>query len=198
MEPKRLLISEGSAEPLATRYRVRGFQPSSEWSNMKICTFEDCGKPHRCKGLCGTHYQQQLMGKPLTTRKPKQCSVAGCNGAHKAKDLCKMHHQRFLRTGDPSIVREAKHKTGPDSVHWAGREITYDGFHRRLRRTRGLAASLRCEGCSNQAAHWSYDHTDPSEITSNKGPFSTDLDRYQPMCVRCHSKFDRSRPKATV
>lgn len=29
----------------------------------KLCTNEGCGKPHKAKGLCGTHYNQQLPNR---------------------------------------------------------------------------------------------------------------------------------------
>jgi hypothetical protein len=157
---------------------------------MKICTFEDCLNPYRSKGLCQAHYQQRRSGKELVSLHPKRCSFDGCNSAHKAKGLCSMHYARLTRTGDASTVRVGKQKMGPESLRWGGDDITYDGFHRRLRRTRGLASTFQCVGCSKQAAHWAYDHTDPSEVKSSKGPFSTDLDRYQPMCVPCHKRFD--------
>lgn len=36
----------------------------------KICSFPECGKPHRAKGLCSGHYQQNTLGKPLATLGP--------------------------------------------------------------------------------------------------------------------------------
>jgi hypothetical protein len=165
---------------------------------MKVCTFEDCSKPYRCKGLCRTHYEQWRSGRPLFTRTPKKCSFDGCGRPHKAQGLCSQHYMRLLRTGDASTVRVAQQKLGPESIHWAGDGITYDGFHRRLRRTKGLASTHQCVECGESAYHWSYDHTDPDQIISPKGPFSTDLDRYQPMCVPCHSKFDRSADRVSA
>jgi len=39
-----------------------------EWCLMrrKGCSFENCGRPHECKGLCRNHYVQQKKGKALT------------------------------------------------------------------------------------------------------------------------------------
>lgn len=62
-------------------------------------------------------------------------------------------------------------------------------------RNRGLcqtpASSHQCTHCDQRAKHWAYDHTDPAERTDPKmGPYSTDLDRYLPLCVPCHKRFD--------
>jgi hypothetical protein len=40
------------------------------------------------------------------------------------------------------------------------------------------------------AAEWAYDHRDPGEMDSTKGPYSLDHRRYQPMCKPCHRQFD--------
>lgn len=32
---------------------------------MKICSVENCGRKHRCKGLCGLHYNRLITGKAI-------------------------------------------------------------------------------------------------------------------------------------
>ena len=32
---------------------------------MKVCKFEECGRPVRAKGYCLTHYEQERTGRPL-------------------------------------------------------------------------------------------------------------------------------------
>lgn len=32
----------------------------------KTCSFQDCGLPYLARGLCGGHWRQQSLGKPLT------------------------------------------------------------------------------------------------------------------------------------
>jgi hypothetical protein len=81
--------------------------------------------------------------------------------------------------------------TGPANPAWAGNAVTYKGLHVRLRRTNGRASEHLCT-CGRQAEHWSYDGRDPDEHDSVFGPFSLNLDRYQPLCVRCHRALDRS------
>jgi hypothetical protein len=42
--------------------------------DLKICSYEGCGKKAHCKGLCPAHYQQQRHGKEL---KPLQVQYHG-------------------------------------------------------------------------------------------------------------------------
>lgn len=74
----------------------------------EICTIEGCGRPHKSRGYCQTHYMQYKRGapvvseiKPRTPRDlmPDECVEAGCSDPVKAKGLCKTHYQRLLRRG---------------------------------------------------------------------------------------------------
>lgn len=40
--------------------------PKGTPNTEPFCSFPNCGKPNRSKGLCGGHYAQLLKGKPLT------------------------------------------------------------------------------------------------------------------------------------
>ena len=71
-----------------------------------------------------------------------------------------------------------------------GQTVGYKGAHSRVRAVKGSAAEHLCIDCGNPAKHWSYDHTDPDEHTSDSGPFSLHPDRYQPRCHKCHRNFD--------
>jgi hypothetical protein len=70
----------------------------------------------------------------------------------------------------------------------------YRALHQRLNKTRGKASSFACVGCGEQAEEWSYDHSDPDELTGLNGRtpsiYSMDLTHYQPRCVPCHVAFD--------
>ena len=79
------------------------------------CTMEGCGRPHKARGYCQTHYMQFKRGVtpvgPIRTRvsvKPDECAEDGCNEPVKAKGLCKMHYQRLLRHGYVRENRRAK------------------------------------------------------------------------------------------
>lgn len=81
--------------------------------------------------------------------------------------------------------------SGPDHYNWS--EVPrYIAVHLRLRAQNGPASQEQCVNCDAQAQHWAYDHTDPDEHTEDGMPYSLDLERYQPMCVRCHRRLDRS------
>jgi hypothetical protein len=71
-----------------------------------ICTVEGCGRKHKARGYCQTHYMAFKRGVenlgPIKTRvrdKPEHCVEAGCMDPVKAKGLCATHYQRLLRHG---------------------------------------------------------------------------------------------------
>jgi hypothetical protein len=70
--------------------------------------------------------------------------------------------------------------------------VTYDGAHTRVRRGRGKAADNPCVDCGLPAFQWSYDHSDPNELRSKDGPYSTDPTRYFPRCEPCHRVYDKA------
>ena len=87
-------------------------------------------------------------------------------------------------------------KYGEGHPAWKGDEVGYMAVHQRLRRGRGPAKSHQCIDCGKQAAHWSYDHSDPNpKIDEKNGPYSTDLDRYHPRCRPCHKIQDKNHSK---
>jgi len=127
------------------------------------CSFEDCGRPGYCKGLCQRHYLQQYGGKPLTPireklKLPDECIVEGCTRKPRAKGLCHMHYWRVRELGDAG---------GPDSWRRTGCQVEgcqrphqahgYCATH--LRRWQlygdhdGTWTPQRCktEGCGNTA-----------------------------------------------
>ena len=79
-----------------------------------ICTMEGCGRPHKARGYCQTHYMQFKRGimpvGPIKTRernKPDECIEEDCRNPVKSKGLCKMHYQRLLRHGH-TLYRDRK------------------------------------------------------------------------------------------
>lgn len=68
---------------------------------------------------------------------------------------------------------------------------SYAAMHSRINHRLGLARRRPCVDCGQPARQWSYDHSDPDELTSPTGlEYSTDPDHYQPRCRECHDKFD--------
>jgi len=79
------------------------------------CTYENCGRPHKARGYCQTHYTQLkrniLPVGPIKTRvsvKPDECVEDDCHDPVKAKGLCKMHYQRTLRHGHTRYMDRKK------------------------------------------------------------------------------------------
>lgn len=71
-----------------------------------ICSVLNCGRPHKARGYCQTHYAQRQRGVPISEviksrmkEKPPECTEDGCSEPVKSKGLCKLHYQRFLRHG---------------------------------------------------------------------------------------------------
>lgn len=72
----------------------------------ELCTVEGCGRKHKTRGYCGTHYQQFRRGAPITPvinardmNPPEHCTEAGCIQPAAGKGLCQMHRMRVLRHG---------------------------------------------------------------------------------------------------
>jgi len=108
------------------------------------------------------------------------CTIPGCDQTHKAKGYCQLHYWRWRDHGDPL------HQPKLPGI------LTYTSVHRIVRRERGQADAHPCARCGGRAEQWAYDHGDPDErFESGQGPYSLSVDRYIPLCVRCHIEFDR-------
>lgn len=60
-----------------------------------VCSVSGCDKPTRSKGLCATHYSQQL--------EPKLCKLPGCGRKAVSHGYCSMHWNRINYKGvDPT------------------------------------------------------------------------------------------------
>ena len=97
-----------------------------------------------------------------------------------------MHLHRLWRHGDTDTVLLGNR---------AFRDvITYAAAHKRVVRKRGKASDHNCVDCGERAAQWSYDHTDPNEMTQERQgcllPYSGDVERYAPRCASCHVTHD--------
>jgi len=86
------------------------------------CTMEGCGRPHKARGYCQTHYMQFKRGLapvgPIRSRvsvKPDECAEDGCAEPVKAKGLCKAHYQRLLRHGH-TMYRDRKTAAKPCDI----------------------------------------------------------------------------------
>ncbi len=67
-------------------------------ASSRICTIPDCGKPHRARGWCATHYAwYRAHGAPIIIR--SNCSIEGCTRKHKNHGLCATHSWRLKTHG---------------------------------------------------------------------------------------------------
>jgi hypothetical protein len=68
---------------------------------------------------------------------------------------------------------------------------SYDQMHEHLRAVRGSALEHACARCGQPAQQWSYRRRGAlHRIDSSRGPWSPDLDDYEPACVSCHKRAD--------
>lgn len=75
-------------------------------ATSRVCSIPECGKPHRARGWCATHYAwHRAHGAPKITR--SSCSIEGCTRKHKNHGLCATHGWRLRKHGttDASFKR---------------------------------------------------------------------------------------------
>jgi hypothetical protein len=172
-----------------------------------VCVVNGCGWHQKIiRGYCTKHYQRwKKYGAPELP--PQQapprrtCTVNGCDRTHDAHGYCHIHYCRAVKYGDPNVGTGRRPNfpkyQGDNHPMWVGDEVTYPGQHLRVKSFRGRATDHPCADCGEQATQWSYDHADPDErIAPNGRVYSTNVDHYQPRCIKCHRQFDRERASA--
>src|SRR6476619_7132131 len=98
---------------------------------------------------------------------PETCGVPGCDrGGKIVHGMCRKHETRMRRHGDVNTVHSSGVPSGEANPRWRGKDITYRTAHDRVVRQRGRASEYACVDCGYQAAHWSYDGTDPEELSA--------------------------------
>lgn len=157
-----------------------------------LCVIDDCQRERYSGkyGWCRAHYLQ-WRAKNRLNKTP--CTVAGCEDPQHANELCAVHDARMRRTGTTDLI--GRHRSD-GHYKWVGDEATYGTIHRRLRVYRGSASEFDCDECGAEAKQWAYDHMDPNEKQSNRGPFSVDLSHYRPLCIPCHKTMDLEHRRA--
>ena len=159
--------------------------PEGGGEPVRTCSVDGCEKPHKARSYCQGHYVRvQRNGDPGDTGLRgyrTSCGVEGCDRPHLAHGLCSTHYARARSTGDP----------GPAEIRSG--IASYSGAHAQVERANGPAAAHECRHCHVPAAQWAYDHSDPSPLYHPiyGSPYSTDADRYMPLCRPCHVRFDR-------
>lgn len=79
------------------------------------CTVEGCGRPHKARGYCQTHYMQFKRGAPVvaeiktrTHGRAPTCTIEGCGKPEQALGLCAMHYMRVQRHGSTEFRDRSK------------------------------------------------------------------------------------------
>lgn len=92
---------------------------------------------------------------------------------------------RVKAHGSDSIVNRRGVVRQPDRA-------TYTTVHKWIARDRGPAKTYPCAHCGSPAADWAYDYTDLNPLFDPRcnSPYSTDVNRYTPLCKPCHRQYD--------
>jgi hypothetical protein len=158
---------------------------------VKPCTTGGCDKAAYARGLCRTHYRRAFQGGKRYVSS-KTCGVEDCTNTLYARSMCRRHYQR-TRAGKDLGPSGLLDRSGPAHPRWNPENPGYVAVHDRVHRARGKASEHRCT-CGAPAAEWSYDHKDPAHLLSDRGrPYSTNMDRYVPLCRPCHRRLDLGR-----
>lgn len=75
----------------------------------------------------------------------------------------------------------------------------YRRDHKAVNESRGSARNHECVECGDQAEHWAYMHTGANESSCQRCGItsSSDISAYEPMCAKCHRRYDQTvRTKA--
>jgi len=168
-----------------------------------ICSVADCECRVFCSGLCQAHYARwRRHGDPLVgryvhkCRQPRPCAIEGCVRHHMAHGYCELHYLRFVKSGgDLDVVALDGIKPASLNPKWRGDAAGYEAIHSRLKREHGKASEHACARCDESAVDWAYDHACPNEKTVERRgriyAYSTNPDRYLPLCRSCHTRLDK-------
>jgi hypothetical protein len=104
----------------------------------RLCSVDGCGRPHRARGLCSTHYFRQQKGidlaPPVRPFYGPTCSVGGCGLPHDSRGLCKMHARRLRASGTVELTHVAAKIAGENWRAVPGYEGRYEvSDHGRVR-----------------------------------------------------------------
>ena len=170
------------------------------------CTIDDCDKQRRGNGpWCYGHYMKNWRyGTPT----PQHASRVENSPGDRFGTLVLVERigARWLCSCDCGRTRMAAagelNRTGSSSTcGWRPNHRsdtpTYAAVHGRLRNDLGSASKRQCADCTQQAHHWSYDHSADDEmhelIANTLVAYSADQSHYAPRCVPCHKRYDLGR-----
>lgn len=117
-----------------------------------VCEFSACDKRPIARNLCGGHYRQMSLGRPMVplrdraTKPPVPCRFDGCERDARGLGLCSAHHQQHA-AGKP--LKPLRVTVGPGAVcgfKGCGGTARASGYctpHQRQIRERGYATEIR-------------------------------------------------------
>lgn len=178
----------------ATLAGVRGNGQTFKESDMthSTCSIEQCDRPANARGWCKSHYMRWYTHGVVDDTPVREwdssrtCSVDGCGARYEASGFCAPHRKRVDKYGDPGAPEIMPRSVGDD----AG----YTTIHARVKSAYGPARGYNCVACSQPAAEWAFDNRDPEFRTDSQTgcKFSLKIEHYQPMCAKCHRRFDNA------
>lgn len=202
----------------ANRTHMQAKSQQARDAGHKQCDVDGCGKPARSltAELCPMHYHRQYRygtlertstlvarGERQTTRPPHNTPGERFGTLTLVRRsgsgwLCQCDCGQTRWTMVGCLNRTGDQSTCGIKANHLSNHVDYAGAHGRVRRTRGPASTHPCIDCGRAAAHWSYDHTDPNERTSQAEQtqgvaYSLDIEHYQARCVPCHKRYDMNR-----
>lgn len=76
----------------------------------RLCSVEDCDRPHSGLGFCYRHYQRfRRTGKAdLTNQRGKGCQIEDCERPYAAKGFCRLHYERARKGWDLEAPHRAE------------------------------------------------------------------------------------------
>lgn len=83
----------------------------------------------------------------------------------------------------------ARYEASPRGLRWKGDEVSYFGMHLRLKRDLDLTECLNCGSIREVQA--ALIHGRGNKMHGNLR-YSVRTDDYMPLCVRCHSRYDKT------
>lgn len=171
--------------------------------NNVTCIIDDCTSPrYQRHRYCGSHYMKwyrygdphykHSYGFKDLTGKRFGSLVARERIGNKWRCDCDCGETCVAPVAD--LNRAMRVTCGIKANHHRD-DIGYGTAHDRVRALKGSASNHPCLGCNSPAHHWSYDHQDPHELTSEAAhtaglSYSLNPKHYGPRCASCHRRFD--------
>ena len=133
--------------------------------------------------------------KPLTEFYKRASSKDGYNYYCKP---CNRARVRAWEQVNPERVKEyrERYSAGGRVVNPKKDLPKYRAVHMRLQAAYGKASNWDCVKCGGRARQWAYSNTCQEEIRGNHMGYDVGYcvhpEHYKPMCVPCHSAYDKA------